>query len=165
MNTLHVATVSCSRTLSWDGGVGCIAYLLTLTSSRALSDRVRDCFLRRFPCFTHLSSVLGRQPITCSSVELVNIPPPSGMTCDQYLGPFIQTAGGYLTNGNDTSNCKYCEFSTTDGFLELSFNIYYSNHWRDLGIFFAFIVFNVRFSLYHFWLLTDVLYRLSVFML
>ncbi|KAI0943006.1 hypothetical protein AcW1_002753 [Taiwanofungus camphoratus] len=89
-----------------------------------------------------IGQVLGRQPITCSSVELVNIPPPSGMTCDQYLGPFIQTAGGYLTNGNDTSNCKYCEFSTTDGFLELSFNIYYSNHWRDLGIFFAFIVFN-----------------------
>ncbi|OBZ76087.1 Brefeldin A resistance protein [Grifola frondosa] len=90
-----------------------------------------------------LGQAIGKHPITCAPVELVTIQPPSGQTCTQYMGPFISRAGGYLTNPDATAGCQYCSFSTTDAFLGTSFNIFYSNHWRDLGIFVAFIIFNI----------------------
>ncbi|OSX63435.1 hypothetical protein POSPLADRAFT_1074039 [Postia placenta MAD-698-R-SB12] len=90
-----------------------------------------------------LGQAIGHSKITCAAVELVNLDPPSGQTCQQYLGPFIETSGGYLTNGEATSNCEYCAYSTTDAFLEESFNIVYAHHWRDFGIFCAFIIFNI----------------------
>ncbi len=90
-----------------------------------------------------LGQALGHQPIQCSPVEFVTIEPPSGQSCATYMGPYISTAGGYMTNPDATSGCQYCSFSTTDAFLNGSFNIYYDNHWRDMGIFAAFVVFNV----------------------
>ena len=90
-----------------------------------------------------LGQALGRQEIRCSDVEFVTIEPPSNQSCQQYMGPYISAAGGYLTNPDATSGCQYCTFSTTDAFLESSFNIFYSHHWRNLGIFAAFICFNV----------------------
>jgi len=59
------------------------------------------------------------------------------------MNPYISYAGGYLTNPNSTSACKFCSFRTTDEYLDLSFNIKYSNRWRDVGIVIAFIAFNV----------------------
>ncbi|KAI0356868.1 pleiotropic drug resistance ABC transporter [Trametes cingulata] len=96
-----------------------------------------------------LGQALGKMPIECSPVELVTIQPPSGQTCSQYMGNYISFAGGYITNPDATSGCQYCSFSSTDGFLGTSFNIFYSNHWRDLGIFVAFICFNI-FCIYSF---------------
>ena len=74
------------------------------------------------------------------------------------MDPYISRAGGYLTNPDSTSACQFCSFRNTDEFLDLSFNIKYSNRWRDVGIFIAFIVFNVRgyFVFYTFFLLTWV---------
>lgn len=92
-----------------------------------------------------LGQAIGKQDITCSAVELALINPPSGQTCAQYLGPFINTAGGYLTNGDATSDCSYCAFRTTDQFLLTSFNIEYAHRWRDIGLMCAYIVFNVSF--------------------
>ncbi|KAI0649902.1 pleiotropic drug resistance ABC transporter [Trametes meyenii] len=96
-----------------------------------------------------LGQALGKLPIECSAVELVKIQPPSGQTCSQYMDNYISFAGGYLTNPDATSGCQYCSFATTDAFLETSFNIFYSHHWRDLGIFVAFIIFNL-FCIYSF---------------
>ncbi|KAI0767296.1 pleiotropic drug resistance ABC transporter [Fomes fomentarius] len=90
-----------------------------------------------------LGQAIGHQPIQCSSVELVTIEPPSGQSCATYMGPYISMAGGYMTNPDATSGCQYCSFSTTDAFLNVSFNIFYENHWRDMGIFAAFVVFNM----------------------
>ncbi|RDX52640.1 pleiotropic drug resistance ABC transporter [Lentinus brumalis] len=96
-----------------------------------------------------LGQALGRMPIQCSDVELVTIQPPSGQSCSAYMGPYISAAGGYITNPNATSDCRYCSFSTTDAFLQTSFNIFYSHHWRNIGIFAAFICFNI-FCIYMF---------------
>lgn len=90
-----------------------------------------------------LGYALGHQPITCSSAELVPITPPAGQTCGQYMDPYISLVGGYLADRDATDTCRFCQFQTTDGFLENSFNIFYSHHWRNLGIFAAFIVINV----------------------
>ncbi|KAF5344805.1 hypothetical protein D9758_014417 [Tetrapyrgos nigripes] len=59
--------------------------------------------------FTYLvegfaGQAVGHAELTCSSVELVPIIPPSGMSCHQYLDPFIQNAGGYLADSSDDSS-------------------------------------------------------------
>ena len=87
---------------------------------------------------------LGGQQITCSKVEYATINPPAGMTCSQYMDPYMSYAGGYLTNPDSTTACQFCSFRTTDELLDLLFNIKYSSRWRDVGIFLAFIVSNVR---------------------
>ena len=90
-----------------------------------------------------LGQALGHLPIRCANVELVPITPPSGQTCQQYMGPYIAANGGYITDPNATDTCHFCQYDSTDGFLGNSFNVFYSHHWRDLGIFAAFICFNV----------------------
>ncbi|KZS99528.1 uncharacterized protein LAESUDRAFT_667875, partial [Laetiporus sulphureus 93-53] len=94
----------------------------------------------RLSPFTYLiegmvGQAMGNTPIRCSSTELVSLNLPSGQTCSDY--------GGYITNRDATSGCEYCEFTTADEFLETSFNICYKNHWRDFGLFIAYIGFNV----------------------
>jgi len=84
-----------------------------------------------------------KQNITCAPIEYVNLNPPAGQTCGDYMQRYISRAGGYLTNPNATSNCEFCSVRTTDQFLGANFNIRYSHHWRNLGFVLAFIVFNV----------------------
>jgi ATP-binding cassette subfamily G (WHITE) protein 2 (PDR) len=68
--------------------------------------------------------------------------PPVGATCGEYLGPFAQVAGGEIYNPNARADCQYCSISTADQFLAGS-QISYSTRWRDYGIVFAYIVFNI----------------------
>ncbi|KAL6306522.1 pleiotropic drug resistance ABC transporter [Sparassis latifolia] len=89
-----------------------------------------------------LGQAVGKHPIVCAPVEYVNINPPSGKTCMQYMGPYISSVGGYLTNPNASSSCHYCAYSTTDQYLH-TFNFSYGHHWRDFGIFFVFTLVNV----------------------
>lgn len=138
-----IATVCCSHTGCWAGGSGCIAFRHTPISSKLFSAKVRSSLTFRGPLSDVYFTALGRSSIQCSDVELATIEPPSGQSCSQYLNPFVSANGGYLTNGDATSGCKYCPYSTTDAFLSSSFNIFYSHHWRNVGIFAAFVVFNV----------------------
>ncbi|KAH9841151.1 pleiotropic drug resistance ABC transporter [Rhodofomes roseus] len=89
-----------------------------------------------------LGQAVGRTQISCSSVEFIKVNPPSGQTCVQYLNKFIDMNGGYLTNPNATNQCNFCQYRTTDQFLD-SRNVSYDNRWRSLGIFIGFTVFNV----------------------
>jgi len=73
----------------------------------------------------------------------------------------MSRAGGYLSNPDSTSACRFCSFRNTDQFLDLSFNIKYSNRWRDVGIFIAFIAFNVRTPMFS----THGVFRLMWFIL
>ncbi|KAI4517501.1 ABC-2 type transporter-domain-containing protein [Schizophyllum commune] len=90
-----------------------------------------------------LGQAAGHGDVTCADIEYVTLTPPSGQSCGDYLSPYISMAGGYLTNPDATSDCQFCSVKTTDQFLEQSFNIFYSNHWRDFGIMVAFTAFNV----------------------
>ena len=105
-------------------------------------------WMYRVTPFTYLiegvvGQAVGRSEINCASTEFVTIQPPSGQTCTQYLQTYISEAGGYLANPNATSDCSYCSSRTTDEFLYRNFNILYDHHWRDLGIFIAYCLFNV----------------------
>lgn len=81
-------------------------------------------------------------PVVCNDLEFNTFPIPSGETCGSYTEKFMAVAPGYLRNLTATDSCDYCAFSVGDEFyapLALS----YDNRWRDLGIFFAFIVSNL----------------------
>lgn len=92
-----------------------------------------------------LGQAIGRESITCATDELATLTPPSGQSCYQYMANYISEAGGYLTNPNATSACEFCSTSTTDTFLQASFNISYGHRWRDIGFLCAYVVFNVSF--------------------
>lgn len=89
-----------------------------------------------------LGQSLGKQDINCAAVEFVQINPPMGLTCAQYMNPYMAVAGGYLTNPEALAACHFCSTRTTDQFLGLSFNIFYSHRWRDIGFMLAFSLFN-----------------------
>lgn len=85
----------------------------------------------------------GGMPIHCDLDEIVSVDPPAGMTCSQYLAAFAETAGGYLTNANDSQACGYCPYRTKDIFFTENFSISYSHRWRDFGILIAYVFINV----------------------
>jgi len=85
-----------------------------------------------------LSTELHNFTVQCAPNELAIFNPPSGQTCGQYAATFLQTAIGYISNPNATSDCGYCEFSVGDGYLQtLEFN--WDLRWRELGVFACFI--------------------------
>ncbi|GJE86387.1 pleiotropic drug resistance ABC transporter [Phanerochaete sordida] len=90
-----------------------------------------------------LGATVGGMEMNCAEKEFVQVVPPAGQSCAAYLGPFIREVGGYLRAPGATDACAYCPFRTTDAFLETTFNIRYAHRWRDLGVVFAFVVFNI----------------------
>jgi ABC-type multidrug transport system permease subunit len=63
----------------------------------------------------------------------------------------MQYAGGYLANPDATTDCQFCPVSTTDSFLA-QLSIFYSDRWRDIGILFAFVGFNILAAVFLYWL-------------
>ncbi|KAI0035475.1 ABC-2 type transporter-domain-containing protein [Vararia minispora EC-137] len=90
-----------------------------------------------------IGQAVGRESVTCSSTEIVQLEPPSGQTCGQYMAQYIAGAGGYVVNSDATSACQFCSISETDQFLYGSFNIQYSNHWRNFGLMWVYVGFNI----------------------
>ena len=139
-----LAMESCSRSEHLDGGSGCIGCLRTHTSSKACWATVSSVGSDPRPQrHNALVLALGGQEINCSDIEYTYVDPPSGQTCSQYLAMYISTNGGYVSNPSATSQCQFCRYRTANEYLSSNFNIQYSHHWRDLGIFIAFIAFNV----------------------
>ena len=139
--------VSSNLTSGLAGGNGCTTYHLIRISLRGCLDKVCPSFLISIELKLKFGSpfiAIGRLPINCSPIEFSTLNPPSGMTCEEYMNPYIASAGGYLTNPTASTACQFCSVRTTDEFMKNTFNIYYDHHWRNLGIFIAFIFFNVR---------------------
>ncbi|KAG8789944.1 hypothetical protein FRC12_013096 [Ceratobasidium sp. 428] len=85
---------------------------------------------------------VGGMETRCSSTEIQALTPPSGQTCQQFMGQYISQAGGYLLNGSDSSNCQFCPQSSSDAYLA-AINMSFANRWRDIGLLFAYTVFNI----------------------
>ncbi|OPB40554.1 PDR-type ABC transporter [Trichoderma guizhouense] len=104
-------------------------------------------FMWRVSVFTYwvagivATELHGRQ-IICSQSELSIFNPPSGQTCGEYLAPFLQQAPGQLQNPSSTADCAYCQLSNADQYLAGS-EIFWSDRWRNYGIVWAYIVFNI----------------------
>jgi ABC-type multidrug transport system permease subunit len=75
------------------------------------------------------------------------------LNCSTYLAPYIETFSGYLTPDSmgSTTECVFCSGSDTNIFLE-SVSANYGDRWRNLGIFWVYIVFNVAAAVGLFWL-------------
>lgn len=83
----------------------------------------------------------GRQVI-CSDNELAVMQPPAGDTCGSYLQSYATAAGGSIYNPEAMADCQYCSSSNADQFLS-SVAISYTTRWRDYGIVFVYIFFNI----------------------
>jgi ABC-type multidrug transport system permease subunit len=83
----------------------------------------------------------GRQ-VTCAERETSIFDPPSGQTCGQYLAPLASQAAGTLQNPEAMEACRYCPFQVADQYLAGS-RIYWGDRWRNYGIMWAFICFNI----------------------
>merc|ERR1711939_816862 len=92
-------------------------------------------FMYRVSPLTYLVSAvastgLSGRPVRCSSNEIAVMQPPSSLTCGEYLSPYA------------SSDCEFCTARVADQFLS-SVAISYTTRWRDYGIGFAFIFFNI----------------------
>jgi ATP-binding cassette, subfamily G (WHITE), member 2, PDR len=86
---------------------------------------------------------LTGRPIVCADNELAQFNPPADTTCGDYLADYVSSgAPGILQNPAATANCQYCPLTSSDQFLA-GVNISYDNRWRDFGIGWAYVIFNI----------------------
>ncbi|KAF5372488.1 hypothetical protein D9758_005173 [Tetrapyrgos nigripes] len=115
-------------------------------------------FMYRVSPFTYLidailSTGLANNVAVCSDVEILNLEPPSGQTCGQYMQAYIDRRGtGTVLNPNATSGCQFCHVTDTNFFLS-SVSSSYHLRWRNFGLLWAYIVFNIFGALALYWLI------------
>ena len=112
-------------------------------------------FLYRISPLTYIVSALSGaalhgRPVVCAQNELVVFQPPGGQTCGTYLADFLATAPGQLLDPAAMQDCSYCSLSNADEFLA-GYDVSYHARWRNFGIVWGFIVFNIfmTFTLYY----------------
>lgn len=98
-----------------------------------------------------LSIGVANVDVKCADVELRQFTPPTGLTCGEFMAPYIKYAGtGYLEDSSATDMCKFCQVSTTNDFLK-SVSSEYSRRWRNFGIFICFIAINYIGGTFFYW--------------
>ena len=108
-------------------------------------------FMYRVSPLTYLVDSLAAagihgRAVKCAFNELSRFDPPSGSTCGAYMQTFLAAGpGGQLLNPSATAGCEYCPLSSSDQFLA-SVAISWTHRWRDYGIGFAYILFNITFA-------------------
>jgi ABC-type multidrug transport system permease subunit len=119
-------------------------------------------FMYRVSPFTYLVSAMlstgtSGAPVVCEDIELLKFQPVDGKTCGEYMHDYIYgtatslAGGGYLTDANATSECSFCSIAETDVFLA-SVSSYYKDAWRNFGLMWAFIIFNIFGAVFIYWL-------------
>ncbi|KAH6605927.1 hypothetical protein Trco_005080, partial [Trichoderma cornu-damae] len=98
-----------------------------------------------------LSVGVANTVVYCADNEFVRIQPPSGKTCGQYLETFVTATKGNLTNPDATDECVYCSISETNTYLA-GVGSYYSQRWRNFGLMWVYIAFNIAAALFVYWL-------------
>lgn len=98
-----------------------------------------------------LSTGLANVQVTCADIEYSTFNPPSGQSCGEYLQRYISVSGGYVTNANATQDCQFCSVADTNTYLA-SVSSRYSERWRNFGIMWAYIAFNVCGAIFLYWL-------------
>ncbi|PGH02399.1 hypothetical protein GX51_04707 [Blastomyces parvus] len=99
-----------------------------------------------------MAAALAGTNVTCSETELLQILPPANMTCGEFMTPFADAAKGVLLNPQETVEaCRYCIVATTDQFLS-RFDIYYEDVWRNFGLLWVYVGFNVVAAMGLYWL-------------
>ena len=86
---------------------------------------------------------LSQRQVHCARNELAIFDPPAGQNCSSYLSQYFEMGTlGQLSNPSATSGCEYC--SIIDGAQYLAGSqIDAKDAWRNFGLFWVYIVFNV----------------------
>lgn len=115
-------------------------------------------FLYHVSPFTYLVSAmlstgLAGADIVCEPVEFLRFNPIANQTCEQYLAPFreLYPPKGYLENPLATTDCGFCSLEKTDSFLT-SIGSSYSEAWRNFGLMWVYIMFNIAGAVFIYWL-------------
>ncbi|KAF2766133.1 hypothetical protein EJ03DRAFT_354264 [Teratosphaeria nubilosa] len=112
-------------------------------------------FMYRVSPFTYwvggmADAMLYGREITCSSSEVSSFDPPAGQTCGEYMQAYLKTASGTLQNPQATSDCQYCSLRSANQFLAGA-NIYWDDRWRDFGLMWVYVAFNVFGAVFLYW--------------
>ncbi|CAD6443675.1 339b4420-3913-482d-a280-59f71fd02a79 [Sclerotinia trifoliorum] len=114
-------------------------------------------FMYRVSPLTYLVSAIvstglsGREVI-CAENELAIMQPPVNETCGSYLQSYATARGGSIYNPEATSDCHYCSSSNADQYLA-SVSISFDTRWRDYGIVFSYIIFNIFMAVFLYYLM------------
>jgi len=95
----------------------------------------------RFTISPLIANELHGLKIQCAANEFSRFTPPTGQTCAQWAGNYVDRIGGYLQNPTAMADCLYCTYADGDEFYS-AFGITFSERGRDAGILVAFVVFN-----------------------
>lgn len=115
-------------------------------------------FMYRVSPFTYLveamlTTAVADTGVVCAANEYLHFNPPSGQTCQQYMGPYIRlVGGGYLQDPNATTDCSFCQLDSTNQFLA-GVNVDPANAWRDYGLMWVYIGFNIIAACFLYWLI------------
>lgn len=90
---------------------------------------------------------LADRDIVCAENELAIFDPPQGQSCGTYLEKYLEGGAlGTLLNPEASVSCEYCPARNADQILAASW-IYPSQQYRNLGIMFVYIGFNIAAAL------------------
>lgn len=82
--------------------------------------------------------------ITCKEKDFVVFNAPPGQTCGNYTANFFAMgATGYIDNPDDTSNCRYCSYSSGKEYYTTIYGWDAAHKWRNFGIIICYFAFNV----------------------
>ncbi|KAH7175408.1 ABC-2 type transporter-domain-containing protein [Dactylonectria macrodidyma] len=93
-----------------------------------------------------LSTAVANVDVVCASNEFLKFNPPSNSTCGEFMESYIAQAGGYLVDKAATSDCEFCSIADTNVFLA-SVGSYYKDRWRNFGLLWIYVFFNIGFAL------------------
>lgn len=105
-------------------------------------------FMYRVSPFTYwiggmVATELHAREVSCGPAEMSVFNPPAGQSCGDYMAAYLRAgAPGQLQNPGATENCSYCPLTVADQFLG-GVDIYWGDRWRNFGIVWAFVIFNV----------------------
>ncbi|KAK4158843.1 ABC-2 type transporter-domain-containing protein [Cladorrhinum sp. PSN259] len=113
-------------------------------------------FMYRISPFTYLVSAMlsvavANTNVYCAENEWTKFLPTNGSTCGEYMASYKSVFGGYLQDDNATGECNFCAIEDTNVFLA-RVNASYDDRWRNFGILWAFIIFNIFAALGLYWL-------------
>ena len=99
-----------------------------------------------------LAVAVSGTSVTCADNEYLHFSPAeAGQTCAEYLSAYVNATGGYVLNGDATDDCSYCQISETNTFLA-AVSSHPQYQWRNWGILWAYIIFNVCGAVFFYWL-------------
>lgn len=124
-------------------------------------------FMYRVSPFTYivsglLSVAVANSEVRCASNEFLHFDPLNG-TCAEFMRNYINGttipglgripgAGGYLRPDTESSrsNCAFCPIKDTNIFLQGA-HANYNDRWRNFGLIFVYIIFNIIAALFVYW--------------